>query len=1477
MKGLYRIYFLVLIFAASFLPSKLWANHILGADLTWKHLKGDTVQFTLAVYRNCESLNISNTPFQYFDACATHPVIKTVQGTMCCTKDVTPDLGYGCSKCGSPTCSNPYGVQMILIQVKIKFPTTCCNWIVSWGQSARDGAITTGAAGENFYTECALNTCQKSPPDNSPFFNTPAVNITCKNTCTVLDNSATDIDRNPKNQKDSLVYSLVAPLQAHGVPVTYTNGYSYISPLAVDTVKNGTCSGFSIDKKTGEIQFLGLKSEITVIAIQVEEYRPDTFGNFSRIGTIRRDMEIINYVCPYTNIYPGNNPPIITGINGGSTYTLNICAGQSTCFTIKAFDLDPPDSVTISWDNGIPGANFTITPDGKKWPTATFCWIPKLSDTSKFPYVFKVYAQDNEYPPGKSFKTFLIYVSSGSPKAIYSAEEVGCGLVKFSAVQAPNSATIISSYVWSGDGAPGYGPLFQKGQTFRYPYNRGGTYHYSLTITGSGGCSVTYNDSIIVQPFLSVLLLDTIVCAKDPNIVLTPMISFGKPPYKYHWNTGDTSMQEKAIISSDTGFAVYVSDSIGCTNNDSSQIKFLLPPTPHSMVNEYTCGSRYIAFLATMATQVNWTKITGKNIIHNFSNQNPLEVSDSGIYIATALNSKICPGVDSFHVINVHQTQVLYNDTNVCINDSVTFNLQNYGSNELWIDSGSGYKLLSNSFLVFKNKTIGNYKLKFTQPSKIQGVTCFDTVIYTVIVHGQPKPILSPLSELCLYNPPVNLMSQIDKFHQNGGYWYYPRNPAAVLANSFYPSKIGTTANDTSAVYLHYHYTDQYKCTSDDSIRVIIRGRVSAGQNALVWKECGKYVLNSGNVHPRYGGSWTAGSNTPSKCIQYSGDTVFFNPSLVPGTGIYTFIYTYHSNIDSAQCSGVDSVQLNLIPKPKITIVPIDTICSNSTPVLLQASPAGGKWQFLDSTDPKFIMYVPSSNSYYFNPDSAWQGIHRLMYSFGYNNSNSCIDAATTQIYVENIAPVDFYTADHLWSYCSTHAPVELISTVSGGEFVGNGVYEKGNKWYLDPQVLSNLLKNTNEAHLYQSVYYLFQNPGGKCKSVSLRIFSIIAQPEIKITTDSVTCGVDNVFTLNAIIKNASQVSWSSPLNGQDGGNFSNQTNADSFYSINYTPAASQLKQKFFIVYLTAWADSICDSVHATFKFRIKPDTIAGFLSNSSGCDSFTTSFSLYNASFNILKALPNVIKYDWSFGDSSKHSFVENPTHTFYGDSTDFKTYNVSLSITTNEGCRETIVKPKWITVFGRPFPIITAVPRFTTLDRPTIQFGISPKSKNVNLNDSATTFNWNFGDTSNHKMGGHSNLKDPDYNYSDTGRYTVTLKVSNTLGCFGMDSEIAFIDIRPAFAIFIPNAFIPGIKKKGGFDVNSIFKPVVSSYSDFEMIIYNRFGVIVYNGSGLEPGWDGTYKGINCPEDAYIYNIKVKSIWGQAYEYKGSVTLLR
>lgn len=88
----------------------------------------------------------------------------------------------------------------------------------------------------------------------------------------------------------------------------------------------------------------------------------------------------------------------------------------------------------------------------------------------------------------------------------------------------------------------------------------------------------------------------------------------------------------------------------------------------------------------------------------------------------------------------------------------------------------------------------------------------------------------------------------------------------------------------------------------------------------------------------------------------------------------------------------------------------------------------------------------------------------------------------------------------------------------------------------------------------------------------------------------------------------------------------------------------------------------------------------------------------------------------------------------------------------------------------------------------------------------------------------------------------------------------------------IHIPNAFFPQ-------GINTEFKPVLvfGENSEFQMLIFNRWGKKIYETTDPNIGWTGRQEGVFLRQGVYTYFIKVVQLDGEVIERAGTVMLLR
>ncbi len=127
-------------------------------------------------------------------------------------------------------------------------------------------------------------------------------------------------------------------------------------------------------------------------------------------------------------------------------------------------------------------------------------------------------------------------------------------------------------------------------------------------------------------------------------------------------------------------------------------------------------------------------------------------------------------------------------------------------------------------------------------------------------------------------------------------------------------------------------------------------------------------------------------------------------------------------------------------------------------------------------------------------------------------------------------------------------------------------------------------------------------------------------------------------------------------------------------------------------------------------------------------------------------------------------------------------------------------------------------------------------------------------------------------DYIFSDAGIYNVLVSAVSSGGCVATDTLA--LTLQPNESYFImPSCFTPN------FDgINDLFAVEAENLSTFQMLIYNRWGELLFQTNSLLPGWRGfSDNGYSYPDGVYEYRINATGKDGQVYQRSGGVTLIR
>lgn len=123
----------------------------------------------------------------------------------------------------------------------------------------------------------------------------------------------------------------------------------------------------------------------------------------------------------------------------------------------------------------------------------------------------------------------------------------------------------------------------------------------------------------------------------------------------------------------------------------------------------------------------------------------------------------------------------------------------------------------------------------------------------------------------------------------------------------------------------------------------------------------------------------------------------------------------------------------------------------------------------------------------------------------------------------------------------------------------------------------------------------------------------------------------------------------------------------------------------------------------------------------------------------------------------------------------------------------------------------------------------------REVNVSAAEGSYSWSDG------------YQGPTRAITESGKYWVT--VSNK--CGEASDTVDLIILPYACEIYIPSAFSPN-----GDELNNVFRPI-GQMEVTRMLIFNRWGEILYETFDPKPEWDGYYLGARVQQDVYFYLI--------------------
>jgi gliding motility-associated-like protein len=388
-------------------------------------------------------------------------------------------------------------------------------------------------------------------------------------------------------------------------------------------------------------------------------------------------------------------------------------------------------------------------------------------------------------------------------------------------------------------------------------------------------------------------------------------------------------------------------------------------------------------------------------------------------------------------------------------------------------------------------------------------------------------------------------------------------------------------------------------------------------------------------------------------------------------------------------------------------------------------------------------------------------------------------------------------------------------------------------------------------AGLYNTTLTVTSNKG--CQLNVAKQVEVYQKPLMSITASSACFKSAMTFTAVSLAGSGTVNSWSWDFNNT----IASYEGYGEFPNYNFPAAGSQT------VHLVASTTHGCSDTFTTQVYVDYLPTPAFTVDKPSGCPLHCVKFT-DNTPVLSPPGINN--SWQWVFGDGATITSSTSASQSHCYDNTSYNQsalFDVKLIVTSNKGCKDSLNKPAFITVFPTPIAQYTVDPNPGSIVSPVEQF--------TNQSLGFTKVWWCFGDG---PISDTTNIN-PLHFYNDINAadYYSYLIVANQYGC--RDTANVKVEIAPEYIFYIPNAFTPD----NGDGVNDFFTGMGVGIATYEMWIFDRWGVNIFYSDDIYKGWNGKVQGKDAlvQQDVYVWKVKIKDVLGKKHDYVGHVTVLR
>lgn len=378
------------------------------------------------------------------------------------------------------------------------------------------------------------------------------------------------------------------------------------------------------------------------------------------------------------------------------------------------------------------------------------------------------------------------------------------------------------------------------------------------------------------------------------------------------------------------------------------------------------------------------------------------------------------------------------------------------------------------------------------------------------------------------------------------------------------------------------------------------------------------------------------------------------------------------------------------------------------------------------------------------------------------------------------------------------------------------------------------------------------------CRWDTLTKITTVYSPTPNLGNDTIICGI-NTITLDATDKHSSN-------------NYSYvwEPTGETTPTIE-TPKGIYKDTRYVVEVINREAEIACpgrDTINVTVNKQPIPSFDPGVYPLE-GCEPFT---------ININNTTEYGYKYRWVFGDGT-YSTLRDPSHSYAAGSYDLKYY-----VESEQGCKDSLIYPKLITVHSSPKASFLWEPVFPTVQHPAITL-----KNNTTPDNGDVKYFWEIQYDKNNPYSFHT-MRDvnPTFEWDApksggdvSGNYTIRLIArNNDKGPSGLDVSCSDT-VENTIVIINDMLQFPTVVTPNGDGINDRFV-ILNLVDGFAypintLDIYDKWGSRVFHASNIsrdDQFWDPSKS--NVPAGTYFYRFSGKGYQGNI-EHNGVVEVLK